>query len=445
MPKISTNRVSPPMRRRWFVPLLCWLALVADGYDVIIYGSTLPAIICDESWGVTTQSAALVGSLSMIGVTIGAVSAGMMTDILGRRKLFLVSVTLFSVAALGCALASNFAVFGFWRIVSGLGIGGILPTIVAIAAEFSKPHNRSRTVGLVMTGVLVGGLLGSTASLLMLETAGFRPIYAIGAIALVTILPVAFFRLPESPAFLRTKGRNSEADRYAEMYDLEAPPIVPTGVTSTKRLHALFEGRSRWVTPALWVMMFIVMLLTYTILTWLPQILVASGMELETALKYFVYFSIAAVVGTAAWAFLADRVGPKAVVSSALGCGLIGSLMLTGPWVAVGVLTVGFATGSSFSYLLDHIAGYYPAEIRATGLGWASGFGRLAGIAGPAYGGFFVALSNGDVAVVAWALAVPSALGAILMSLLPRDCSVEGSVTFEAMQSKTSSEVVSES
>lgn len=154
----------------------CWLALVVDGYDIIIYGSTLPAIIGNESWGVTTQSAALVGSLSMIGVAVGAVVSGLMADLFGRRKLFLLSLTLFSLAALGCAVASNFAVFGFWRVVSGLGVGGILPAIVALAAEFSKPEMRSRTVGLVMTGPLVGGLLGSYAALAMLESVGFRPI-----------------------------------------------------------------------------------------------------------------------------------------------------------------------------------------------------------------------------------------------------------------------------
>lgn len=427
MSSILESSSPTPVRRRWTVPLLCWLALVVDGYDVIIYGSTLPAIIGDEPWGVTTQSAALVGSLSMVGVTIGAVAAGVLTDLLGRRKLFLVSLTLFSIAALGCALAPSFAVFGFWRVVSGLGIGGILPTIVALATEFSRPERRSRTVGLVMTGLLVGGLLGSSASLMMLETSGFRPIYALGAIALVTILPLSLARLPESAAFLRARGRDAEADRIATMYGLQMPAATTdTSPESTTPLRKLFAGRRRWVTPALWVMMFIVMLLTYSVLTWLPQILVAGGMELEVALRHFMFFSLASVTGTAAWAFLADKIGPKWVVTIALSSGVIGFAMLTvgnQSWVTVGVLIVGFATGSSFSYLLDHIAGYYPPEIRASGLGWATGFGRLAGIAGPAYGGFFVALSAGNVSVVAWALVVPAALGALLMSALPRDCS----------------------
>lgn len=117
-------------------------------------------------------------------------------------------------------------------------------------------------------------------------------------------------------------------------------------------------------------------------------------------------------------------IGPRRVVIAGLSCGVLGFVFLAvgnQSWAAIGVLVAGFGTGSSFSYLLDHIAGYYPPEVRASGLGWASGFGRLAGIAGPSYGGFFVSVGAGDVSIVAWALAVPAAVGALLMSTLPRD------------------------
>ena len=419
--------VSPLLqqRRQLLVPLLCWLALVVDGYDIIIYGATLPGILETEGWGVTTQSAAMVGSISMIGVAVGAVFAGVLTDVYGRRKLFLISLSLFSIAALGCALAPNFAVFGFWRVVSGLGIGGIMPTIVALAAEFSAPGRRSRTVGLVMTGPLVGGLLGSSAALMMLESAGFRPIYALGAVALITVLPVAYARLPESAVFLRSQQRHAEAEAIASRYGVQLVPTsgIPSSEDSRSPIGKLFEGRNRWSTPGLWAMMFICLLLTYTVLTWLPQMLVAGGMELNEALQFFVYFNISAVVGTALWAFLADRIGSKLVVTMSLTLSAVGYVMLAvggTTWVGIGVVIAGFGGGSGFSYLADHIAGFYPAEIRASGLGWATGFGRLAGIAGPSYGGLFVTLSAGNVSMVGWALAAPAAAGAVLMSILPR-------------------------
>jgi AAHS family benzoate transporter-like MFS transporter len=404
------------------VPLLCWLTLVVDGYDVIIFGSTVPAIIKDPQWGATTQSVALVGSLMLVGVAVGALSSGLVTDVLGRRKLFLISLTLFSVGALGCALAPNFTVFGFWRVLSGLGIGAILPTAVALTVEFAKPEIRSRTVGLLMTGIAVGGLVGSFVTLQLLEKIGFRSIYALGAIALVTILPVAAWRLPESAVYLRSRGRVAEADRIAAMYRVDpAESVRPTGRVP---IGKLFEGRSRWVTPGLWVAMFTSQLLTLTLITWLPQLLIAGGMELQEALRYFVFFNIAAIVATAVWSFLADRIGSKMVITIGFLGAAVGFVMIAvgdKTWVGTGVWVTGFGTGSALSYLLDHIAGYYRPDVRPSGLGWASGAGRLGAIAAPSYGGFIISVSAGSVSLLAWALAVPAAAGALLMMALPRE------------------------
>ncbi|MGY4098784.1 MFS transporter [Nocardia sp. R16R-3T] len=402
--------------------------MFVDGYEVFIYGATLPDILGKESWGVTTGSAALVGSVSLVGVLVGAFVAGTLTDILGRRKLYLLSLTLFSAAALGCALAPNFGVFGAWRFLAGLGIGGIAPTVVAIAAEFAKPGYRSRVVGFVMTAPAVGGLAASFCALWLLDYAGFRPIYALGALPLLTLVPAAVLWLPESPVFLRVRGRIADADAVAAEFGVETAVAVEAGAvpsTPERKFPAgqLFEGRDRWVTPGLWFMMFLIMMLVYGVTTWLPQLMVQAGFSLDAALAFFVFFSGTTVVGTVLGAVVADAVGPKFVVVVGLVAGVLGYVFMalgSELWLTVGIGIAGIGAGGAYGIIYDHIAAHYPVRIRATGIGWASGFGRFGAILGPPYGGVFVALGGGNVAMAAWALALPGLLGAVLMSRLPR-------------------------
>src|SRR4051794_26499362 len=179
---------------RWalvVVPLICWLGLISDGYDLFSYGATLPGMIGVGPWNITAAEGGLVGSISLIGMLCGSLVAGTLTDILGRRRLFLFSVALFSVAMIACALAPTFLIFGVCRFVTGFGIGGLLPTGVALASEFATPRYRSRILGAVLTGPPIGGLLASIAAINLVPGGGFRWVYAIGGFALVVVLPLA--------------------------------------------------------------------------------------------------------------------------------------------------------------------------------------------------------------------------------------------------------------
>ena len=153
----------------------------------------------------------------------GSLVAGTLTDVLGRRKLFIFSVLLFSVAMLGCAVSPTFVIFAVCRFVTGFGVGGLLPTAVAMASEFADPRYRSRILGAVLTGPPVGGLLATIAAIYLVPGGGFRWVYAIGAVALVIVLPLAVVALPESPSYLRSHGRFDEANRIAATHGLPVP------------------------------------------------------------------------------------------------------------------------------------------------------------------------------------------------------------------------------
>ncbi|MGY1707369.1 MFS transporter [Geodermatophilus sp. SYSU D00697] len=410
----------PARRAAVLVPLLCWLALIADGYDLFSYGATVPGLLAEPGWGVTPGGAGAVASLALVGVLCGSLVAGTLTDLLGRRRLFVTSIAVFSLAMLACALAPSFGTFAVCRFVAGLGIGGLLPTAVALTSEFAAPGRRSRIIGAVLTGPPLGGLLASGVAVATVADGGFRWVYGLGVLPLV-LVPVALWLLPESPAFLRARGRTDDADRIAARFGLPAPAAGPAGRRSP--VGALFADGRGPVTVGIWLVNVCSLLTVFGVSTWLPQIMRSAGYGVSSAIGFLLLYSAGAVVGTLIAAALAERVGAKAMVLTGFAAAALALLAIaTTPPTGVALVLValaGFGGLGTQNMLNDHVAGYYPAAARATGLGWALGIGRLGAIAGPTYGAAFVGAGS---AVVAGCLAFagPALLGALAMAPLPR-------------------------
>ncbi|MGY1643515.1 MFS transporter [Geodermatophilus sp. SYSU D00703] len=407
-------------RSALLVPLLCWLALVADGYDLFSYGATVPGLLAEPGWAVTPGEAGAVASLALVGVLGGSLVAGTLTDLLGRRRLFVASIAVFSLAMLACALAPSFGAFAVCRFAAGLGIGGLLPTAVALTSEFASPGRRSRIIGAVLTGPPLGGLLASAVAVGTVADGGFRWVYGLGVLPLL-LVPVALWLLPESPAFLRARGRTAEADRIAARFGLPAPAPVAVGRHSP--VGVLFADGRGPVTVGIWLVNVCSLLTVFGVSTWLPQIMRTAGYGVSSAIGFLLLYSAGAVVGTLIAAALAERVGAKAMVLTGFGAAAAALLVIaTTPPTGVALALValaGFGGLGTQNMLNDHVAGYYPAAARATGLGWALGIGRIGAIAGPTYGAAFLGAGSAVVASCL-AFAGPALLGALVMAPLPR-------------------------
>src|SRR4051812_26895337 len=402
------------------VPVLCWLALTADGYDLFSYGATVPGLL-KADWGVTPGTAGAVASLALVGVLCGSLVAGTLTDLLGRRRLFVTSITVFSLAMLACGLAPSFGAFAAARFVAGAGIGGLLPTAIALASEFAGRQRRSMVVGAVLTGPPVGGVLASIAAMNLVPAGHFQWVYGLGVIPLL-LVPVALRLLPESPAYLRARGRTAEADAVAAAHGLPVGvPAAPAG--SRSPVGALFADGQGPVTVGLWAVNVCSLLTVFGVSTWLPEIMNKAGYGVSSSIGFLLLYSAGAIVGTLVAASLAERVGAKAMVLTGFAAATLALVLLaTRPATAVVVVLVvvaGFGGLGTQNLLNDHVAGYYPAAARATGLGWALGVGRLGAIAGPTYGALVVGAGNA-VVVSSLGFAVPALLGALVMSPLPR-------------------------
>ena len=207
------HMTGPPQearRRRtvtWVVGLAT-LGLVFDGYDLVVYGTVVSTFLRNpgEIGQVTPAAAGALGSYALVGVLVGALTAGAIGDIIGRRKIMLVSYAWFAVFMGFTALASGTAMFGLGRFLTGIGVGALVGTTGAIVAEFAPPGKKNLCNAITYSGVPFGSLLAALLGILLLGAIGWRGMFWIGAVPLVTLLPLAYFKMPESVAWLVSRG-----------------------------------------------------------------------------------------------------------------------------------------------------------------------------------------------------------------------------------------------
>jgi AAHS family benzoate transporter-like MFS transporter len=297
---------------------------------------------------------------------------------------------------------------------------------VALTNEFALPGRKSVTLGVVLTGPAVGTVLASLSSLALLEAHGFRPVYAIGAAGLL-VVPFAWRALPESPSFLHATGRQADAGRVEAAYGMVPATESPaTGSPARPRpagspLRTLLSGRYVRPTLTLWGITLLSLLTIFGVSTWLPQIMRSAGYGVGSSVSFLLCYSLGAVVGTVLASAASQRTGPKPLVitgfASAAAALLLMSLNPPAAVIAALAAVAGFGGLGTQNMINDYIAQFYPAAVRATGLGWALAVGRIGAIAGPTYGAFLVGLGGG-VPIAATAFAVPALIGAALMLAL---------------------------
>ncbi|TVT10234.1 aromatic acid/H+ symport family MFS transporter [Amycolatopsis bartoniae] len=408
---------------------ICWATIVFDGYDLIAFGSVLPDLLRYRAWGLDAAEAGRIGSLALVGMLLGALVAGTVTDVLGRRRIMLSCLAWFSVAMPLTGLAPNPAVFGLLRFATGLGLGGVVPTAIALTIEYSPSARRQLHNALMYSGYSAGGVLAAVLALVVLPAGGFRMMFFLGAAPLVLILPLAYWLLPESVSFLVARGREEEARRYAARYRIEVPGVAATAAERPRALESirlLFSRRYLRGTVVFWLISLIGLLLVYGLNTWLPEVMRRSGYSLGSSLVFLLVFNAGAVVGVIAAGALADRIGERLVVAGAFLVAAVSVLLLASrpPAGPLLVLTAVAGFGANTQTLVNaFVGGHYPPAARATALGWALAVGRIGGIIGPTYGGLLVtAVQNGTLGA-GWSFygfAIPAVVAAVAIPLVPR-------------------------
>jgi AAHS family benzoate transporter-like MFS transporter len=390
---------------------LCGLLVLFDGYDLIVYGAIVPALLKEPGWALTPGLAGKAAALTLVGMLLGALVAGIFADRIGRRKVIIGSLASFSIMTIATGLSPNFAVFEATRFLAGLGLGALLPTVTSLIIEFSPPERKAMSYSQTFLGYMLGGICSGLVALLLLEQYGWRPLMVIGGLPLL-LLPLLLRFVPESPEWLASKNRRAEANAIAGDFGLPAPVVKPS-TDRAASIAALFSSGRLAPTLTAWGIHFCSLLLTFGMVNWLPTIMNKMGYDIRSALLFSVTLNVGAALGVLVAARIADRGNVKLVVAGlfALGACAIALLTQTNQGLVVYVLVALAGAGTIGTQILANVlvGGFYPVEIRGTGLGFSLGVGRVGGILGPAIGGAVL----GSGLAPAWNFYIFASVGAV--------------------------------
>lgn len=401
---------------------------------MIVYGAVIPSLLEYQQWSLDPAQAGIIGSYALIGMLIGTLLVGTITDIVGRRKIMLFCISWFSVFMGLSALAPSAEIFGILRFLTGVGLGGVIPTAIALTVEYAPSGRRNFANALMFSGWGGGGVLAALLAIPLIPAFGWQFMFWLGLLPLFTIVPAAYFLLPESVSFLLANGRRQEAEELARTYNVSIEEMEASSsnqvegdasgqASKTAALRSLFSKNYLVATLLFWAASFVGLLLIYALNTWLPQIMVEAGYPLGSSLAFLLALNIGAIVGVIIASTFADRFGPKPVATlsflAAAVCISLLSFQLPALILYALVAVAGLGTIGTQILINSYVATHYPSRSSATAVGWSLGIGRLGAIVGPPLGGFILASQLG----FEWnfyTFAILALIGSLLIFLVPR-------------------------
>lgn len=381
---------TPLLKQVLFLTGIGWMF---DAMDQGMVSGVMAAI--GKDWGLSTEQLALLGSVGMLGMALGAALSGMAADRFGRRNVILWTLVIYGVSSGLSGFANSYPMLLALRFVTGFGLGGELPAAATLISEFSPTRIRGRYVILLESFWAWGWILAALVAYLAIPAYGWRMAFWIGA---VPALFAAVLRMviPESPRFLEQSGKHEEADALVRRMEDQAgiKPVQPEpGTDSTIAPAAKFSFWQLWSgdyarsTFVLWVIWFGINFGYYGFVLWTPTLLLGKGFALVKSFEFTLIMSLAQLPGYFSAAWLIERIGRKKVLSlyfagTALASWLFGHAASTAEVLLYGSLLYFFALGT-WGCVYAYTPEVYPTIARGTGSGWAAAFGRIGAFTAP--------------------------------------------------------------
>lgn len=379
---------------------LCLCVIFLDGFDLVLIGVTLPKIA--KFLNVGMGALGLAVGASLMGPLIGALVSGMLADRFGRKKMLVLSALCIGIFTLATTQVTNIGELTLFRFLTGVGLGGAVPNVLAFACEYAPVHKRNTFTTLMWAGMALGSIPVGFMAAWLLPHHGWQVLFWIGGVPPLAIAVVVALTMPESLAFLVRKGKDKAqihkivakispalAADDTEFYLTEAKlPGVPVK-------HLFMEGRA-FTTVCLWILFFMAYYLAWIMLAWAPTLLIKSGATPQQAGNAFAIIGVGSVIASISIGRLMDRFDPFLCVAigyvlAFFAMGLFGA---TGKGPFIVVATVAFICGlfvfgtSSGTMALGTLA--YPVDIRGTGVGWAYAAGKVGSMFAPMVVGFLL-------------------------------------------------------
>ena len=428
MRHIDVHKIADEARFNRFHGLVlfwCALIIIFDGYDLAVAGIALPSIM--KQMGVQATQAGFMVSSALFGMMFGAIFLGTIADRIGRRWAIVICIALFSVFTAAAGMTSDPVMFSVTRFLAGLGIGGVMPNVVAQMTEYSPRKVRSTMVTLMFSGYAVGGMLAAVLGKGLIESHGWQSVF-LAAAAPVVLIPFILKSLPESMPFLLKQGRHDELKAIVARLD---PTFKPTAEdrfalpavdkAADAPVSQLFQDGRGFSTAMFWIAFFMCLFMVYALSSWLTKLMAGAGYSLGSALTFVLTLNFGAMIGAIGGGWLADRFNIKWVLFSMYVLAAVSITLLGVPMPTEALFfVVGLAGASTIGTQIvtyAYAGQFYPMAIRSTGIGFASGVGRSGAILAPIVIGTLVAMAL-PLQQNFIAIAIPAVIAAVAVAMI---------------------------
>ena len=419
---INRDKLSP---LQWLVFALGFLVFFCDGLDTGIIGFIAPALLDD--WGITKPELAPVLSAALVGMSIGAIISGPLSDRFGRKGVIISTALIFSVFTILCGLASSTTELMTYRFITGIGLGAAMPNISTIVSEYMPAKRKAFLTGLAGCGFMLGISCGGILSAYLLESMGWGKVLIIGGILPLILVVVLVLKLPESTQYLIKQNKQEKARHILEKlqgyrFNESVQLVIPqTEAQSNESPVKILLGKYLWGSSMLWLCCFMSLLVFYLLTSWMPTILKTAGFTTQQFSLIAAIFPFGSVIGATIMGWYMDKINPTTVIKYSyllafilfMIAGLVSTNILL---LGITIFLIGALLGGAQSSLLPLAAIFYPAACRAVGVSWMHGIGRVGAILGAFFGSLIFTFNLG-LGGLFFILAVPTFISFIALTL----------------------------
>jgi MFS transporter, AAHS family, 4-hydroxybenzoate transporter len=389
-------------RFQYIIFTLCILIMMCDGFDTQALAYVAPSIASE--WKLSPGIFGPVFAAVLLGSMVGAFAFGYLADRFGRKRTLVVCMTLFGALNIGSAYATSIESFTLLRFLCGIGLGGVIPNVMALVSEYAPARRRATLVAITWCGFSLGAVLGGLISVPLISHFGWKSVFIFGGILPLCLVAIVVFALPESIKFLilaRGKGvelvavvRKLNPGRH---FDDSSAFVLDEPRLGRGSISALFRDGLAIGSVFLCLAFFMSLMLVYLFINWIPLLLREAGLPLQDAMMGTIIFNLSGIFGSVFCTQFIDRkfLPPMFILIFAyfVGAAAVFAIGFAGTsfWPIMGTIFLGgfFIIGAQLS-LNAHITNYYPTAIRGTGVGWSQVVGRTGSLLGPLTGGALV-------------------------------------------------------
>ena len=378
---------------------VCFFLNMLDGMDVLAISFAAPVIT--EDWGISRSALGIAFSAALVGMALGAMVISPYTDVIGRRKMVLLSTVVITLGMVATAFAQSVTQLVVLRLVAGLGIGSMLASLTSMVSEYAPDRHRNFSILLLHAGYPVGSIIAGIVASQILPEYGWRPLFILAGTVSLLAIPLVLFLMPESLEFLAYRQPRNALERInailakMKLPALESIPAQEDEETGGAGVRALLAPGLRRSTLRLWMAFMMSFATLYFLFSWVVKLAFESGLAIEDAMHAGISQNAGAFFGSVTLGYLSTRIGLKRIISifffaAAVFTLLYGNVGGSLTLVLVLIFLLMYFVQGGFTGLYAVAARLYPTDIRTTGVGWSIGAGRIGAILGPAVAGFIL-------------------------------------------------------